>query len=416
MAFDTYVRIKQVRINFVAGIGLEVPPVTLSVVLPSQRTGTLVTLRNSVDIGQSTLTARGSNIPNSARFRTVDIQNGEVLFPVDVFPSYTDVPFWLQFGQEFHLTFGARTGDYSLGIASIDVIADAFLRNTQVIEGIYTFERKYYASTGSLPGGNNPDSYLGEADSATAYWRTATTVSTQGANRNRAYSFGSKLTQDGALQRGDPQGLELLQEEKYNQARDLFSHPYTWLFDSFIPLDEAEALTFYGGSLPEWSLFMSLEVGALNEVNQHDTNTLIFGEIPNRTPWNAPGHAWTWTMEESYERCIRGGPYEMVVNYNFAHLHDGLAIVETARFWDELPTGFTRLIRSTMYSPDPTFGQSNESGVGITGGSTTRPVLVDTGLFFDSQGNPIDPDLILNAGKYKDPQSGEFVVLETGGE
>ncbi len=105
----------------------------------------------------------------------------------------------------------------------------------------------------------------------------------------------------------------------------------------------------------------------------------------------------------------------MVIDFNFVHLHDQLAIVETARFWDELPTGFNRLIRSTMMSPDPTFGASQESGIGIDGGSTSGPVLMSADQFLDSQGNFLDVSTLENAG-FRVGENGEFVILETGGE
>jgi hypothetical protein len=415
MVFDTYVRIKQINIKFVAGAGFEVPPVVLRVVDPANRTGASVTTRAAREIAVSALTAQGTNLVNASNFSSADIQNGEVLFPVNILPSYTDVPFWNQFGQEFHLIFEARTGDYSMGIASIDVIADTFLPDFEVTENITVYERKYYVSKGSPVVGNNPESFLGEADSATGYWRTTEVAATTGANRHRAYGFGRKLSEDGGLQRGGVQGLEKLQEEKYDEARDLMPRPYIWTFRSFSPLDEAEAIDFYQGSFPDWVCTLYLKPNRIDEVSRHDSGNLLFGKVPQRNPWSAPGHAWTFNMVENYVFCCFPCPKTMVVDYNYAHLHDGLAIVETARFWDEMPSGFTRLIRSTMLAPDPTFGQSQQAGVGLDGGSTTGPVLLDESLFVDSQGASIDASTLENAGFRVDP-SGNLVILETGGE
>lgn len=416
MRFDTYVRIQQVTIRFVAGAGFEVPRVTLSRIDQQNRVGDAVTLRAGAIIATSTLTAVGTDLPNASNFRSADIQDGSVLFPVDIFPSYVNVPFWNQFAQEFHLSFASRSGDNSMGIATIEVRLDTFIESDIVTETITINERKYYTSTGSPIGGNNPEALLSEMDSATGYWRNTNGPAAQGANRNRASAFDTKLEEDGDFILGAPEELELLQEEEYFTARDLMSHPYRWGWESFFPLDEAEQLDFFGKSLPSWTLDMTVDISPIDEISEHDSENLVYGEIPTRKRWNAPGHAWTWKQEEGYNFCCSPCPKTMVIDYNFAHLHDGLAIVETARFWDELPSGFTRLIRSTMMSPDPTFGITQQTGLGITGGESLGPILMDESQFIDSQGNPIDdPALLENVGLLRDPVTGSLLIIDNGG-
>ena len=414
MRFDTYVRIKQVTIRFVAGSGFQVPRVTLARIDQQNRVGDVVTRRVASIIAESFLTAVGTDLPNASNFRSADIQDGSVLFPVDIFPSYTDVPFWNQFAQEFHLIFEPRSGDNSMGIATIEVELDAFVSGDTVTEKITINERKYYTSTGSPVGGNNPETFLSAMDSATGYWRNTETAAKNGANRNRAVSFGKKLEEDGDFIRQSPRSLEALQAKEYLTARDLMDHPYQWQWKSFFPLDEAEQLEFFGNTPPNWNLNVSMSVSAVDKLSEHDSENLVFGEIQDREPWNAPGHAWTWQQKEAYEVCCSPCPKTMVIDYNFAHLHDGLAIVETARFWDELPSGFTRLIRSTMMSPDPTFGGATDTGRGLSGGSSGNSFLMDASQFLDSQGNAIDIETLNNAGFQKGPDGG-FLILDTGG-
>jgi hypothetical protein len=50
-----------------------------------------------------------------------------------------------------------------------------------------------------------------------------------------------------------------------------------------------------------------------------------------------------------------------------------------------------------MMSPDPSFGQSQESGVNIDGSSTGRPVLLNANELLDAEGNQISAD-VLEAG------------------
>lgn len=421
MAFDTYVKIREVIIRFVAGAGFQVPRVRLTAVAPVNRVGEPVTLRTSLVIGESTLQANGTDIPNAGNFNSADIRNGEVLFTTNIVPSYSSIPFWNQFAEEFQLVFDARSSILSMGIASIELRVDALLSDQVVAETIQVRERKYYASTGTPAAGENPESHLGGMDSASAYWRTAGIEATEGGNRFRANAFGQKLTEDGPIERGDPRGLERRQSEVYNDARDLLANPYTWVFESFSPLDEAEAVDFYGGRFPNWTLNMSLSTSSVDEISRHVENPteadLLYGKVPKRAPWNAPGHAWTFDFVEGYKFCCSPCPQSMVIDFNYAHLHDGLKTVETARFWDELPSGFTKLFRSTMISPDPTFGQQQESGilVGGDGGTAPGPVLLNASAFLDSQGNPISDNVLANSAFRQSPE-GDFYIFETGGE
>jgi len=417
MAFDTYVRIRQVTIRFVAGAGFEVPELLLFIIDPALRTGQAVTLRTGRQIARSTVKAVGTDIPNAGNFNSADIRSGSVLFTVNIVPSYASVPFWNQFGGEFHLAFGARAGDLSMGIATVEVTADTMLGDEVITENIFVNERRYYASTGSPAAGENPESRLGGMDTASAYWRTADVGAIKGGNRHRANGFSTKLTEDGPIIRGDPRGLEKIQSDVYNDARDLLSTPYTWTFTSFSPLDEAEAIDFFGGEFLDKPLSMTLETSQVDEISRHVVDAteadLLYGKVPDREPWNAPGHAWTFTLVEAYKFCGAFGDQSMTIDFNFSHLHDGLKTVETALFWDELPTGFNRIFRSTMLSPDASFG-----GVLATrtdGGTAVGPTIMDASVFLDSQGNPIQDDVLANSGFRKSPD-GDTYIFETGGE
>ena len=135
---------------------------------------------------------------------------------------------------------------------------------------------------------------------------------------------------------------------------------------------------------------MTNAINSVDKIVQPANDQPLYGIMPFRQVWNAPGHTWVHTFEESYIRCCLGCAHSMVINYEFLHLHDNLALVETANFWTELPSGFTRLIRSTMMLPDATF-QGGEGGVGST-------VLLGVEQFTDSQGNAISTDTLNAAG------------------
>ena len=251
-------------------------------------------------------------------------------------------------------------------------------------------------------------------DSASAYWRTTGQAATNGGNKFRAYAWGSKLN-DGdpntnAPIQGDPSTLEELQEKEYKLAQALMSSPYPYRFTGVIPADEASLIQFYGGTIPEWTTTLSMSLSPVAEVLNGGTGDPAYGVIPNdRKPWHAPGHTWTFKFDPEFVFCCFPCPQTMTINYEFAHLHDNLAVVETARFWDELPSGFTRLIRSTVMSPDVTFGLAQESGVGVTGGTTGNSVLLSESLFGD-----IPAEVLENAGFRRDPTTGGLILMQGG--
>lgn len=406
--FDTYVKIKTIIIRFVAGAGFEVPKVTLGIIDQKDRIGKVITRRTTRVISESIVTSVGMSLPNASVFRPSDVQQGRVLLTNIIIPSYTNQPFWNQFGQEFALIFGARDGDNSMGIAGIEIILDTPLVEDTITELINITERKYYFSSGSPIGGNNPELFLTAGDSATGYWTNTQTQAIQGANRHRASAFGIKLDKDEDFKKGEPNVLELNQEIEYTKARDLMPHPYTWEFINFIPLDEEEAINFYGGKQPSWTCQMSVSVGQINKVSSHDGDNLSYGQIPKRNVWNAPGHGWTFTLDDNYLICCRSCPRKsMVIDYNFAHFHDNLAIVQTARFWDELPSGFTRIIRAAFDGDD-----TITSGGLANGGSIPGAKLIDASVFTDGQGNPVK--IPSNSGFRKDAK-GNFIILDNGG-
>lgn len=420
--FATYVRIRSAKITFFAGSGWQVPAVRLGLVEPASRGigAPIPTLRDIRVLAESETTADGTQVPNAQLLNRSALQQGFAAgrgakFDVTLRPSYVNEPFWNQYGQEFQFRFAARSGINSMAIAGIELQVEAMLPGSSETEVINIPARKYYISQGSTP--LNPEEYLSEEDSASAYWRTAETFSTRGANKFRAYAWGTKL-EDGsdAPQRGEARDLERLQEQEYDIARSLASRPYIYQFASYIPKDEREALEFYGGSPPSWILNMSADISKVDEVLQGGSGEPVFGKVPeDRRPWHAPGHAWTYKFEENYVYCCFPCPKAMVIDYNYAHLHDGLAVVETANFWSELPSGFTRLIRSTMLLPDPTFGETNESGVGISGGTSGQAVLLDERDFTDAQGNAIPSDVLRAAGFVRLPD-GTLAVVSNGSE
>jgi hypothetical protein len=296
-----------------------------------------------------------------------------------------------------------------MGIAGISFSVGAMVGGSNNTEIIEIPERKYYRSSGTVPGNINPEQALGSVDSATVYWHTVDTRAQKGANRHRAYAWGPKL--DDASSRpiasSAVEELERLQFVEYDKARNLMgSSPYIFQYRSFIPLDEQDWLRFLNEPDPSWQCQLSVRASNL-DVLLNQSGDLRWDTVPFRVPFNPPGHAWTWDMsEESYEQCCDTCPEQQLIDFQFLHLHDGLAVVETARFWDELPTGFTRLMRSTLGAPDPRFGQSNESvGAG--------PVLLDALLFTDAQGNAIPTSVLENSGFAKD-EDGGFVIVDRG--
>lgn len=421
--FQTYVRIRNVTVTFFAGQGWQVPKFRLGIIDPSQRTGSAPppAVRTARIIGESELVANGGDIPFLNLLDQAAVQAGfdggvGAKFPVFITPSYSNMSFWNQFGMEFHLIFDRRNGTNSMGIAGIELEVEAMIEGEELTETLFIPERKYYISTGSPGSGNNPETYLSEADSATAYWKQAPTGAIKGSNKFRAYAFGNKIEDNQSPIRGEPEDLEKLQTTEYDIARDLMPRPYNFNFTTFIPKEEEQAIAFYGGINPVVSMNMTLEIGEIDKVKIINSTELLYGKVPtDRHVWHAAGHTWTFRFAEAYQVCCFACPYAMVIDYNFAHLHDGLAVVETAQFWDELPTGFSRLIRSTELSPDPTFGQSQRSGLGIDGSTSGQAVLLDANSFLDSNGNPLPIEVINNAG-FSQGSDGNLYLLPQGGE
>jgi hypothetical protein len=156
---------------------------------------------------------------------------------------------------------------------------------------------------------------------------------------------------------------------------------------------------------------LSQTVSPVSEVRD-SSGALHFGIIPKRTNWTAPGHAWTHNFVTAFGFCCDPPsrcPAVMTMDYNFAHLHDGLTTIQTARFWDELPSGLTRLIRSTMMLPDAGFlsgaAQGSLAGENIA--------LIDSSLLLDSNGQQIDSSILDQAGIRKDAD-GNLIIIEKG--
>ena len=418
--FPTYVKMSSVVITFYIGTGWAVPNVKLGIVDPEFRAAgaPVPTLRTSRIVAESGVTANGTSIPQGGNQVNQDAlqaglpQGVGAKFTVTITPAYTSQSFWNKFGQEFHLIFEGRSGTNSMGIGGILMEVESM--SDEISERVQIFERKYFTSIAATAGAVNPEEKLQGEDSASAYWRTTEQAATNGGNKFRAYAWGSKIN-DGdantnALIRGEPRDLEELQEKEYNLARNLIGSPYSYQFNGFIPADETALIQFYGGTIPEWTTNLSMTISPVSDVLKGGIGDPVYGVVPNdRKPWHAPGHTWTFKLDPEFVFCCFPCPQTMTIDYEFAHLHDGLAVVETARFWDELPSGFTRLIRSTIMSPDPTFGQSQESGVGVTGGTIGTSVLLNESLFGD-----IPVEILENAGFRRDPTTGGFVLMQGG--
>jgi len=409
MVFATYVKITKVEVVFFSGTGWEVPKYTVGIVPPANRVQTEGALRtNNVPliVGKSVSTAVGTNIPGVQNLDADAVREGNSPFRSIVIPSYDDLPFWEQFGMEWQLTFEPRGSAQSMGIFAIEVTADAMTTGSQNTEIIGIRERKYYRSTGSIPGGLNPERFLQELDSATVYWRATERGAFQGANRHRAYSWGDQINDDQErVNSTSVDEIEQLQEEEYDAARSLLESPYIYSFQSFIPLDEGIWFSVVQEGEPTWTFTASMEISELAGVLNASNGLPAYGVIPTRTVWNAPGHAWIHDFDETYVPCCFGCFHSKIVTYKFQHLHDELGNFEPASFWNELPSGMSRLLRSTMMLPDPTF-QGGETGVGDT-------LLIDEGAFSDQNGNPITPTVLNSAGFSRDPVSGQIWIDRT---
>lgn len=394
----TFVTVRSVRIWFLAGSQMQVPTVILTGIPTDLRTGNLVTARTGRILGRTSATANGADIPSSQNFSQQAISDGRALFQVVISPAYSDTSFWDQFYQEFHLIFGERTADLSMGIYAIEFEVDALLPESSIEESIFIPERKYYRST-FTPNNKNPMELLFAMDNATGYWRSTSIPADQGANRSRAYVWETKSNNETGLGQGGGsptiegpiQDLEKLQAEEYNKARSLMPRPYTFSLPSFIPLDEQNWLEFLGGNQPAWTTTLSVNVSDIDKVSSASSGDLLYGEIPERSPWHAPGHAWIHLLgAESYLACCDDCVDSQVVSYEFAHLHDGLQTFEPAGFWDEMPSGLLKAVRSIIDSPDVVILNQNE--------------------LFDAQGNPISQNVIEESGIVRDAETGELLI------
>jgi hypothetical protein len=403
MTMSAYTSITSIRIWFIAGKDMQVPEVFLTGIPPQFRTGDFVTTRTGAVLATSNSTAIGTSVPNPDNiYSSEDIQNGEVLFEVLLTPAYGNRPFWDRFYQEFHLIFKQRDTAHSMGIHAIEITADVLVGS--VVETIYIPERRYYRSTMTPAGGTNPEENLTGMDSATAYWRTTSEFPESGGNRYRAYSWGRKANQESGVGQGGGQpiiqqpigDLEALQQEEYDKARSLFQSPYTYTYTGFYPLDEQRWINFLGGSMSSWSTTVSTKVSDIDKISTESAgeDRPLYGSVPSRTTWAAPGHAWTHRFEEEYNACCEGCGQTQLIGYNFAHLHDGLAEVEQAGFWADLSKG-------------PSFAGIAAATPSIL--AQPDVVHLTKGDLLDQDGNPI-PSAVLDAsGIRKDGDTGALL-------
>jgi hypothetical protein len=403
--FDTYASVKNVVINFLAGKGMEVPTVYLVGIPPSQRTGDFVTERQGILLGSSNTTAVDIEVPDpDNRYTNQNIQLGQVLFPVTIFPSYADAPFWDQFFQEFHLIFVGRNSQYSMGIHSIETQVDAM--TATLAEQIFIPERRYYTSKFTPAGGKNPDENLTGMDSCSAYWRSTSTGADQGGHRFRAYAWGVRENQESGVGQGGGQPtiqgevgeLEQLQAEEYDKARRLMQSPYTFTFSSFFPLDEQNWMNFLGASAPSWGTICSTTISDIDKVSTDGSDTLLYGSVPVRSTWAAPGHAWAHELgAEGYTPCCEGCGFTQVIAYKYLHLHDDLAEVEVAGFWDDFSNG-------NSYAGIAAAAPSISNNPDVT--------HLETSDLLDSNGDPIPVEVLNASGFRRDAETGQLVIIE----
>jgi len=406
MTFDTYIRINRVEVTFFAGTGWESPRYKVAVVPPANRTNfnSFITNNSPLIVGTAAASATGTNIPGREFLDDDAVAEGNAPFRSIVVPGYDNLPFWESFGMEWQLIFPARGTAQSMGIFAIEITADAMTTGNNNSETIGIRERKYYRSKGSIPGDLNPERFLQEIDSATVYWRSTERGNFKGGNRHRAYAWGNQIddNQD-REENSNIDELESLQEEEYDTARGLLDAPYVYEFSNFIPFDEQTWIDVTKQSRPSWSMTAQMEISPLGEILNANTQTSAYGVIPQRSVWNAPGHAWIHDFDDTYVPCCFGCFHSKIVTYKYQHLHDNLGEFEPASFWSELPSGFTRLIRSTMGRP--TDFQGLDAGDNI--------VLIEESQFRDQQGNAISTSVLNAAGFTRDPDSGEIYIERT---
>jgi hypothetical protein len=285
-----------------------------------------------------------------------------------------------------------------MGIHSIELRAAILTSNTELVETIFIPERRYYTSE-FTPAGKNPEEKLSGMDSCTAYWRTTSVGADQGGNRFRSYAWGPKINNESATGQGGGQPtiggsvsfLESLQKIEYNKARALMPSPYTYNFVSFTPLDEQRWLSFLGGVLPAWETSLSVRVSNIEDVSSQE-DVPLYGSVPDRSTWHAPGHAWMHDLDENYGACCEGCGQVQLVSYKYLHLHDNLAPIETAGFWDDFSAGqggAGSVLPSAQVNPDI--------------------VTMREGDLLDQNGNPISAD-ILNASGFRKDLEGNLIL------
>jgi hypothetical protein len=445
--FNAYTKVKSVRLTFLAGKGMQVPEILLLGIPEQNRTGNFVTTRSGAILGTSNSVATDTVVPDlTNRFSSADIQTGEALFSVNIIPGYSNSPFWDQFYREFHLVFLARDPTLSMGLHSVELSVDAL--TATIVETIRIPERLYAISTFTPPGGNNPEENLTGMDSCSAYWRQTSTAALSGANRHRAYSWGPIVGRESNVGQGGGQPvinapieeLEKLQIEEYDKARALMERPYTYTFSSFYPLGEQKWINFLSGAAESWTTTVSVDVSDLTSISTAGASTTndegesvpgedtpLYGTVPVRSKFQAPGHCFRHVLTpdtggastagtagdssvlgalnrfaENYFPCCEGCADAQTVSYNFAHLHDGLAEVETAGFWSDFSAG-------------PSFGSI---GAAIPASINNPDVsLLTSSNFFDSNGQPITT-AVLNASGFRRDTDGNLRIVrppETAG-
>jgi hypothetical protein len=438
--FNAFTKVKSVTLTFLAGKGMQVPEILLLGIPEQNRTGNFVTTRSGAILGTSNSVATGTVVPDlTNRFTSAAIQAGEALFSVSIIPGYANSPFWDQFYREFHLVFLARDPTLSMGLHSVELRVDSL--TATIVETVRIPERRYAVSTFTPPGGKNPEENLTGMDSCSAYWRQTTTAALSGANRHRAYSWGPSAGRESNSGQGGGQPtinlpieeLEKLQIEEYDKARALMDRPYTYSFSSFYPLGEQKWIDFLGGAAGSWTTTVSVDVSDLTSISTSigggqdeegnslpDEDSSLYGTVPNRSKFQAPGHCFRHVLTpgtggastagtagdssvlgalnrfaENYFPCCDGCADAQTVSYNFAHLHDGLAEVETAGFWSDFSSG-------------PSFGSI---GAAIPASINNPDVtLLTTSNFLDGNGNPIST-AVLNASGFRRDTDGNLRIV-----